>query len=349
MTIPEFCNGIRSFEMKRYREAAMEYERASTLFERFGEDYARFVWFAQYKRIRAQENISVHEADDAIRKWCHDLNERTVVRDEDVMFTVSCLDFIARYALSRNDVEVAIEAGRRAVTLGNSASSRVLLGLCTYAVDRSDEHSLRSILDEALEDASHDVETRWIDGISASLEYASGRFERAEDIWQRCLANEDDDLLASLDMTRLGRSQLIHSGHHQDKRLASASDVLRRATNVQSRLANDVEEDDASRARVQAHLAYTLAILGGVHHALEKAVTAEGLLRSATDEFDELQRRDMLTPQETLMHAEALHVYSRLLGDWDKRESEARALKERGECLASSVSNDTLSPLFVIF
>jgi tetratricopeptide (TPR) repeat protein len=103
-------------------------------------------------------------------------------------------------------------------------------------------------------------------------------------------------------------------------------------------------------------LALTLAHLAKLSHADEKAVTAEGLYRSALEAFERPplggggssahpagepaqlhQRARAVAPPFRWAHALACEGYARLLEDWDKRAGEAEAMRTRARELADGL------------
>lgn len=168
-----------------------------------------------------------------------------------------------------------------------------------------------------------DVET-WSPINRAAYYDSKEDYERSVETWNTCfeVKNEsDDDEIAAVALTSLGRRLCL-----ERTELGRADDVLQRAMRFYTK---DPEHD-------KIRFSYTLAWLGAVQHAQEKAVTAEGLMRTATDTMKSLV--DTMDLQETAAYCEALGAYARLLSEWDEREREAEKMQAKADSIESKLS-----------
>ena len=126
-------------------------------------------------------------------------------------------------------------------------------------------------------------------------------YERSVEIWNTCFEvkdESDDDEIAAAALT-VWDEGYVWKGQSS----VEADDAFQRAMRFYTK---DPEHD-------KIRFSYTLAWLGAVQHAQEKAVTAEGLMRTATDTIFSLPS-DL---QET--HCVVLGAYARLLSEWTRR------------------------------
>ena len=118
-----------------------------------------------------------------------------------------------------------------------------------------------------------DVET-WSPINRAAYYDSKEDYERSVETWNTCFEvkdESDDDEIAAVALTSLGRRLCL-----ERTELGRADDVLQRAMRFYTK---DPEHD-------KIRFSYTLAWLGAVQHAQEKAVTAEGL--AYRDRYDEV-------------------------------------------------------------
>ena len=84
--------------------------------------------------------------------------------------------------------------------------------------------------------------------------------------------------------------------------------------------------------------------LAEIHHvALDKAVTSEGLYRSAIETYEELLApgpKSLGRPAAVRDHGLALARYARLLAQWDKRDSESKRAIEDVASLLETFDSD---------
>ena len=158
-------------------------------------------------------------------------------------------------------------------------------------------------------------------------------YERSVKIWNTSFEvkdESDDDEIAAAALTSLGRRLCL-----ERTELGRADEVLQRAMRFYTK---DPEHD-------KIRFSYTLAWLGAVQHAQEKAVTAEGLMRTATDTMESLF--GTMDIQETAAYCEALGAYARLLSEWDKREREAEKMQAKADSIESKLSKIVLPSFHV--
>lgn len=135
----------------------------------------------------------------------------------------------------------------------------------------------------------------------------------------------DNDVARAHTLMALGSVELC--ADHVDLAYESLSDAMKlqeRSTGTQT-----------------PSFALTLALLGVVHHAMQQAVTAEGLFRASLDTFGACR---WLQPVQQRAHRLSLLWYSDLLADWEDRESEASKLAQRAAGISVAPASDCPPP-----
>ena len=92
---------------------------------------------------------------------------------------------------------------------------------------------------------------------------------------------------------------------------------------------------------LEFRLAHALALLAVAYHGMGKAVTAEGLFRTAFDETSNVTNRSDLRHRR--IRSLVLRGYGTLLKDWDKRESEAAKYLAAAREISSTLPSHSLS------
>ena len=80
-----------------------------------------------------------------------------------------------------------------------------------------------------------------------------------------------------------------------------------------------------------------------MYHLQGRAVTSEGLYRSAIDGLEAAAAVPSFAPHVAHELSRATRAYSRLLADWDARELEAREYAEKAEHLAARLPRPPLA------
>ena len=258
---------------------------------------------------------------------------------EDVSMTREELRRTARSTFSRLREETRGLEEEGFVTLGLGRYELLIEGNRTNAVKYANEsmelnEELResaSLLRETCLSEEEEEEPKKEFNLAAHYDQR-GDFEIALELWSKIIDHEsgkDDNEITAKALVCLGRRLCL-----EGKELDRADEVLQRAMRY---YATTSDKD-------KINLSYTLAWLGAIQHACEKAVTAEGLLRSATDTMESV--RDTMNLQELFAYCEALDVYARLLSDWEKREREAQIIKSKSDSLREQHSSLLISPCF---
>ena len=80
-----------------------------------------------------------------------------------------------------------------------------------------------------------------------------------------------------------------------------------------------------------------------MYHLQGRAVTSEGLYRSAIDGLEAATAVPSFAPHVAYELSRATRAYSRLLADWDAREVEAREHAEKAESLSAQLPRPPLA------
>eukprot|EP01029_Cantina_marsupialis_P016080 TRINITY_DN356_c0_g1_i1.p1 TRINITY_DN356_c0_g1~~TRINITY_DN356_c0_g1_i1.p1 ORF type:complete len:385 (-),score=122.26 TRINITY_DN356_c0_g1_i1:171-1160(-) len=96
-----------------------------------------------------------------------------------------------------------------------------------------------------------------------------------------------------------------------------------------------LEMFDQSDKAVQPYMYEALGLLARALHVSEKAVSSEGLYRSAIDSFNEVSKSTAFSNQQKLILGKLHLDYSLLLGDWENRGSESEQEKAKSKSLLS--------------
>ena len=195
------------------------------------------------------------------------VEDRSITRDDLMISANSTFERLREETREREEEAlVSLALGRyRLLMEGDVKGALEVISFVDMSKELKESASVLRETCAAYSEVSDDVES-WSPMNRAAHYDQKKDFQLSIETWNTCFNDDenDDDEITAAALTSLGRRLCL-----EKKELDRADTVLQRAMRFYTR---DPEHD-------KIRFSYTLAWLGAVQHAQEKAVTAEGLMR----------------------------------------------------------------------